>query len=65
MSLLRKIRQLLNPEQRSLRSRLTRNWKPKLICLFLAVLVWLWVEIRYVDGSDEWGLDEIRLSIPE
>ena len=65
MSLLRKIRQLLNPEQRSLRSRLTRNWKPKLICLCLAILVWVWVEIRYVDGSDEWGLDEIRLSIPE
>ena len=65
MSLLRKIRRVLNPERRSLRSRLTENWKPKLICLLIAILVWLWVEIRYVDGSNEWGLDEIRLSIPE
>lgn len=65
MSLLSKIQRLLNPEQRSLRSRLTNNWKAKLICLLLAILVWFWVEMRYVDGSDEWGLDEIRLSIPE
>ncbi|MBQ2380260.1 MAG: hypothetical protein II295_07725 [Akkermansia sp.] len=65
MSLLSKIRHLLNPEHRSLKSRLIENWKPKLICLLIAILVWLWVEIRYVDGSNEWGLDEIRLSIPE
>lgn len=56
---------MLNPERRSLRSRLTENWKPKLICLLLAVLVWVWVEFRYVESDDEWGLDEIRLSIPE
>ncbi len=48
-----------------MRSRLTVNWKAKLICLVIAVLVWLWVEMRYVQSSDEWGLDEIRLSIPE
>ena len=65
MSLLRKIRRMLNPERRSLRSRLTQNWKPKLICLLLAVLVWVWVEFRYVESDDEWGLDEIRLSLPE
>ena len=65
MSLLSKIRHLLNPEHRSLKARLTENWKAKLICLLIAILVWLWVEIRYVDGSNEWGLDEIRLSIPE
>ncbi len=65
MSLLNKIQRLLNPEQRSLRSRITNNWKAKFICLLLAIFVWFWVEMRYVDGSDEWGLDEIRLSIPE
>lgn len=65
MSLLNKIQRLLNPEQRSLRSRITNNWKAKIICLLLAIFVWFWVEMRYVDGSDEWGLDEIRLSIPE
>ncbi len=65
MSLLRKIRGVLNPERRSLRSRLIENWKPKLICLLLAVLVWVWVEVRYVESDDEWGLDEIRLSLPE
>ncbi|MBR3926515.1 MAG: hypothetical protein IKJ58_07110 [Akkermansia sp.] len=56
---------MLNPERRSLRSRLIENWKPKLICLLLAVLVWVWVEVRYVESDDEWGLDEIRLSLPE
>lgn len=65
MSLLSKIRHLLNPEQRSFRSRLVGNWKAKLVCLLLAVLIWFWVEMRYVDGSSEWGLEEIRLSIPD
>lgn len=65
MSLLNRIRQLLNPEKRSLRSRIVNNWKAKLICLVIAVMVWMWVEYRYVDTDDEWGLDEIRLSIPE
>lgn len=65
MSLLNKIRHLLNPEKRSFKSRLVENWKAKLVCLILAILVWLWVESRYVEGSSEWGLDEIRLSIPE
>ncbi|MDO5470288.1 MAG: hypothetical protein Q4F38_03215 [Akkermansia sp.] len=65
MSILSKIRQLLNPEQRSLKSRIVANWKAKLICLLIAILIWLWVDIRYVDGSNEWGLDEIRRSIPE
>ena len=65
MPLLSKIRRILNPEKRTLRSRLTVNWKAKLICLVIAVLVWLWVEMRYVQSRDEWGLDEIRLSIPE
>ncbi len=65
MALLHKIRRLLNPEQRTLRSRITNNWKAKLICLLLAVFVWFWVQLRYVEGSNDWGLDEIRLSIPE
>lgn len=65
MSLLNKILLLLNPEKRSFKTRIVENWKPKLICLGLAVLVWLWVESRYVDGSNEWGLDEIRISVPE
>jgi len=65
MSLLSKIRHLLNPEHRSIRSRIINNWKAKLICLLIAVLVWFWVELRYVDAGSEWGLEEIRLSIPE
>lgn len=65
MPLLKKIRRLFNPEQRSLRSRITNNWKAKLICLLIAIFVWFWVQTRYVSGSDEWGLDEIRLSVPE
>ena len=48
-----------------MRSRITNNWKAKLICLLIAILVWFWVQTYYVSGSDEWSLDEIRLSIPE
>jgi len=44
---------------------LLRNWKPKLICLLLAVLVWVWVEYRYVQDSPEWDLNDVRLSVPE
>lgn len=65
MPLLRNLRRLLNPNQRTFRSRITNNWKAKLICLLLAVFVWFWVQVRYVDSGDDWGLNEIRLSIPE
>lgn len=49
----------------ALAQRLFRNWKPKLICLLLAILVWGWVEYRYVQDSPEWDLDDVRLSVPE
>ena len=65
MTLLKKLQRLLNPEQRTMRSRVTNNWKAKLICLLIAIFVWFWVQTYYVSGSDEWSLDEIRLSIPE
>ncbi len=49
-----------------IRKLLTLNWRPKLICLLLAVLVWVWVEFFYVrDENKEWDMDDIRLSLPE
>ncbi|MBQ2814219.1 MAG: hypothetical protein IJE66_04340 [Akkermansia sp.] len=42
------------------------NWKPKLICLVCAVVVWLLVNHLLVRGdSPEWDIDDIRISKPE
>lgn len=42
------------------------NWRPKLICLVLAILVWGWVEYRYVsDEEEEWDLDDVKVAIPD
>ena len=45
---------------------LTCNWQPKLICLVLAILVWVLVDCFYVQVSnEEWDLNNIRFSTPE
>lgn len=64
MQLLNKIRDLLKLEPMPLSKRLFRNWKPKLICLGVALLVWLWVEQRYVRESLEWDIDTVLPSEP-
>lgn len=64
MQLLNKIRDLFTPDPAPLRIKLLRNWKPKLICLGLAVLVWIWVEFRYVRESEDWDIDSVRQSEP-
>ncbi len=64
MKMLNKLRALLSPDPAPLATKLLRNWKPKLICFILAVLVWLWVELRYVQDSDDWDIDSVRLSEP-
>lgn len=54
--------------KRKLVEILILNWKPKLICLVLAVAIWTWVETFYVQSSTtnkEWNLDRIRISLPE
>lgn len=46
---------------------LTVDRRHKLICLLLAVLVWVVVAYaqRREQHDEEWGLDNIRLSVPE
>ena len=46
---------------------ITFNWKPKLICLALATVIWLVVDRFFVQSSSDkvWNLDNIRLSLPE
>lgn len=64
MSILKKLQSIAT--HRGLLSKaLLRNWKPKLICLLLAVAVWWMVEHWYVRESPEWNLDDFRLSVPE
>lgn len=46
---------------------ITLNRLPKLVCLLLAILVWMVVEYVYMrDGASEnWDLNDVRLSMPE
>ncbi len=49
-----------------LRILVTTNRRPKLICLLLAIIVWMWVNYFYVqDENTVWDDDEIRISLPE
>ncbi len=43
------------------------NWRPKFICLVLAVLLWSWVQHFYVDAreGDEWDENDVRFTLPE
>lgn len=44
----------------------TLNRLPKLVCLLLAILVWMVVEYVYVrESSENWDLNDVRLSMPE
>lgn len=52
--------------QKYISKSLSGNWQPKLICLALAILVWVVVDCFYVqDSNEEWDLNNIRISIPE
>lgn len=50
-----------------LKQVVTTNRRAKLVCLLLAVV--LWCAVAYAQRremkSEEWGLDNIRLSMPE
>ncbi len=58
---------MLTTIQNRLRKIFVRHWRPKLICLVLAILLWSWVEHFYVDtrGEDEWDEDDVRFTLPE
>lgn len=45
---------------------ITLNRLPKLVCLLLAILVWMVVEFIYVRETDDtWDLNDVRISMPE
>lgn len=45
--------------------KLTRNWKPKLITLGLAIIVWAVVEYRSSEANSEWDEEDIRIVVPD
>ncbi len=53
--------------QNRLRKLFVNNWRPKLICLAIAILLWSWVEYFYADprNGDEWDEDDVRFTLPE
>lgn len=52
--------------QKKIAGMIAYNWQPKLICLALAILVWVVVDCIYVqDSSEEWDLNSIRISAPD
>ena len=52
--------------QKKVTELISINRLPKLVCLLLAILVWIVVECFYVrDSNEEWDLSDIRLSLPE
>ncbi len=53
--------------QKRLHKIFVSNWRPKLICLAIAVLLWSWVEYFYADShsGDEWDEDDVRFTLPE
>lgn len=51
---------------KKLKEALSTNRLPKLVCLLLAILVWMVVEYVYVrESSENWDLNDVRLSMPE
>ncbi len=52
-----------------IRRLFTNNWKPKYICLILAILLWTWVNHFYVsaetDAAQEWDENAVLFSLPE
>ena len=53
--------------QKKLVEIITFNWKPKLICLALAIVIWLVVDCFFVQSTSDkvWNIDDIRLSLPD
>lgn len=53
--------------QKKLVELTTSNWKPKLACLAIAVVIWLVVDVFYVQPSSNkvWNLDDIRIALPD
>ncbi len=53
--------------QTRLRKIIVNNWRPKLICLVIAILLWSWVEYFYAEShsDDEWDEDDVRFTLPE
>lgn len=60
-----KIKNAIHPELSRLAGKLTRNWKPKLITLAMAIVVWALVSYSTDENSDEWDEDDTRIVIPE
>ncbi len=58
---------MLTKVQNRLKKLLVVNWRPKLLCLGAAILLWSWVQLLYVNdsGDDEWDVDEVRFTLPE
>ncbi|MDO4751190.1 MAG: hypothetical protein Q4A24_03700 [Akkermansia sp.] len=42
-----------------------RNWKPKLITLGIAILLWIVMEYRTREANSEWNEEDIRIVVPE
>ncbi len=57
------------PLRDKLKRLFTNNWRPKYICLILAILLWFWVDHFYVrsetDAAKEWDENAILFSLPE
>ena len=49
----------------SKKRKFTRNWKPKLITLGLAIIVWFVVEYRTSEANSEWDEEDIRIVVPD
>lgn len=60
-----KIKNLMRHKLQRYGTKLVRNWKPKLITLGLAILVWGLVSYSNSDKPDEWDEDDTRIVIPE
>lgn len=59
-----RILEQLKPKMQRLYGKMLRNWRPKLVTLGLAILVWLIVNYSHSD-SEEWAYDDINVSIPD
>ncbi len=58
---------MLTKLQYRLKRTFIDNWRPKLLCLVAAILLWTWVQVLYVNNSDdgEWDVDDVRFTLPE
>ena len=63
--MLDKIINLLSNRFHKSRRKLMRNWKPKLITLGIAILLWIVMEYRAREANSEWNEEDIRIVVPE